>query len=415
METASRNLAYSFESVMAEINETKLKKMDFASTEAVFGKTSSLELWKAYVLFAMMAKPTLVSVAKSLIRFCLTFHLPINKLLELTIFKRFCGGTSLENALYSVDQLWQSRIGSILDLSVEGEESEAGRDATVLQIIEGIKFSAKITPKVPMYAVKPSGVFDVEILQKIQAKQPLTAVEEDSYNRGFARLEAIAVAASDANIPISIDAEQSWIQNPIDEICLHLMRKYNKERPIVGTTLQMYRRDRLAFFADLIEKTIKEGFILAFKVVRGAYMESERERAILMGYESPIYPTKEDTDRAFNQALELSVDNLDQIYFWAATHNEKSTAFLLYLMAQNHIEPDCERIAFAQLKGMSDNISYNLASAGYKVAKYVPYGQVQHVIPYLFRRADENTAVAEQPARELEFIKQEMRRRKSFE
>ncbi|NMC61822.1 MAG: proline dehydrogenase [SAR324 cluster bacterium] len=389
------------------------KNFDPEATEFVFSKLTNTDLRRAYFLFWCMAHPSLNRLGQFLINSSFKFNIPIEWFVEATIFRQFCGGTTLEKTVSVIDSLWSSSIGSILDLSIEGNDTESSRDRTANEIASGIVFSVSIKPKVPMFAVKLTGLFDFNILEKKHARIPLNDIETKQYKLGLQRIETISKAAHDNDIAISIDAEQSWIQDPIDEICLDLMRRYNKTKPIIGTTFQFYRHDRIGYFQNLLETAKKESFVLAFKAVRGAYMESERERAKQLGYLSPIHPNKQSTDEAFNSALEITIKNISHLSFWIATHNQESCLYAIKLMSEKGLKASDPRISFAQLRGMSDNISYNLAHAGYRVAKYLPFGPVKHVLPYLFRRADENTAVSrEQPARELEFIRREMKRRK---
>ena len=387
-------------------------QIDLEAVEPVFASRSDEDLKTLYRLFWLMSRHDLVDLGKRAIRLALRVHIPIEGILEHTIFDHFCGGTMLEATPRAVDALWKSAIGSILDLSVESGDTEEVRDHTAAEVARGIRFAATLAPRVPMFAVKLSGFFDVGVLEKRQQGAPLDTDEAARFSQGLARIEMVARAAAESHIPISVDAEQSWIQKVIDDIALDLMRRFNRGSGIIGTTMQFYRHDRLAYFGTLLETARREGFTLAFKAVRGAYMETERARAAALGIPSPIYSSKHETDQAYDEGIALAIMNLDVTELWVATHNEESCLKALSLMESRSIAPSNPRIGFAQLKGMSDNISYNLAAAGHRVAKYVPYGPVRDVLPYLFRRADENSAVSkEQPARELEFLKREMQRR----
>ena len=386
--------------------------LDLDSTEVVFSRLSNFELRRIYFLFWMMSHPQLVNMGKFVIRRALRHRLPIEWAIESTVFRQFCGGTSLERTAPVIESLWESKIASILDLSVEGAEAEEALEHTAREIVRGIEFAGRTPSKVPMFAVKLTGLFDTDLLDHTKRSSPFSEIARQKFESGLRRIEMIAEAAAANNTSISIDAEQSWLQDTIDDICLDLMRRYNRARAVVGTTFQFYRDDRLSYMEHLLKVAKQEGFILSFKAVRGAYLETERERASLFGCKDLIYPDRESTDKAFNRGVEAALENIDNVVFWIATHNQFSCEYAVSMMREKCLSPSDHRVGFAQLKGMSDNISFNLAHAGYRVAKYLPYGPVRDVLPYLFRRADENRAIATgQPTRELEFLRREMRRR----
>jgi Proline dehydrogenase len=303
-------------------------------------------------------------------------------------------------------------VSTILDYSVEGEQSEEGFNRTVEEIL--LTFDeAKKSPHVPFCVFKVTGMADANVLEKVQSKKELTEQEKKSLERIKERIDKICAKAAAYQIPVLIDAEDSWYQNPIDEIAYTMMQKYNQQKTIVFNTYQMYRADMLNNLKDAFHRAAMHNYFLGVKMVRGAYMEKERERAEKMGYPSPIHPTKEATDDSFNKGLAFCIDNKQRISLLCGSHNEYSNQYLTVLMNKHGMKPNDTRVWFAQLLGMSDNISFNLAKEGYNVAKYVPYGPVESVMPYLLRRAEENTSVAGQSSRELTLIRKELMRRKT--
>jgi proline dehydrogenase len=337
--------------------------------------------------------------------------LPIKGLIKSTVFKQFCGGESMEDCNKTIDQLYGYGVGTILDYSVEGEEKEESFDATVTETLETIT-KAQNNPKIPFCVFKVTGLARFDLLAKVSAKEILTMNEETEWGHVRNRIYQICKMAHLKNVRLFIDAEESWIQPAIDDLANDMMLEFNKQKCIVYNTIQLYRHDRLAFVKDSFDVAIKHNYYLGLKLVRGAYMEKERARASKMGYPSPIQPDKLSTDKDYNNALIFCIDHIDRISVCAGSHNEQSSMLLTELMAQKSLANNDQRIYFSQLFGMSDHISFNLSSAGYNVAKYLPYGPVKAVMPYLFRRAAENTSVKGQAGRELTLISREVARRK---
>jgi len=355
----------------------------------------------------------MVKVGKSLTMFALKAHLPINGMIKRTIFAQFCGGENITECSKTIDQLSKFGIGTILDYSVEGKTSDEDFEATVQEIIDTILTAAKHS-SIPFAVFKITGIAEFSILEKSNNNfEDLNDDERERYQKIVSRVDKICKSAFDNKVPVFIDAEESWIQDTIDRICLDMMKKYNRSESIVFNTLQMYRHDRLSYLNEMIDLAKKGGFHYGIKLVRGAYMEKERERAEQFGYTSPIQPNKESSDRDFNLALETIIENISHVSLCAGTHNEESSLYLTELIEKHGLEKNDKRIYFAQLLGMSDHISYNLSDGGYNVAKYVPYGPVKEVMPYLLRRANENTSVAGQTSRELTLIIREKKRRNS--
>jgi len=393
------------------LTEKKVPEISFDNTEIAFKRLSNRDLKKAYWLFKMISNPTMVKIGKHLTNFALAIHLPIKGIIKKTIFKQFVGGETIEDASRCIDEIKKENIGAILDYSVEGKDAEASFDESMAELLETVKVSAQYE-SVPFCVFKISGIGSFGILKKLNAKKTLTPDEQAASDRIFNRCDKLCKAAHDINTPILIDAEESWIQDAIDDMVEEMMSRYNQKVPIVYQTIQMYRHDRLDYLKRVHQDAIKKKFTLAVKVVRGAYMEKERERAEEKNYRDPIQPDKESTDRDYDLAIDYCVDHLDKIALLAGTHNEDSNMQLVKQMAEKNIAKDDSRIYFAQLLGMSDCISFNLSKAGYNVAKYVPYGPIREVMPYLIRRAQENTSAAEQTGRELSLIIKELKRRK---
>lgn len=387
------------------------KKVNFDNTEIAFRSKSNAELNQAYWLFKIISSNFLTQVGPPITNFLLNVGFPIKGAIKATIFKQFCGGETIHECDATIEQLNLGKVGTILDYSVEGEEEEEVFDFTCEETIRTI-LRADGDPRIPITVFKVTGIGRFALLEKLDAKQTLTADETAEFERVKQRCEKICQTAFDKQVPIMIDAEETWIQDTIDELALAMMTKFNKERLIVYNTYQLYRHDKLADLkADyLIAK--ETGFILGVKMVRGAYMEKERKRALEMGYPSPIQPDKASTDKDYDESLRFCVEHIDQIGMVCGTHNEESSRLLTELMDKNNIPQNHPHAYFAQLLGMSDNLSFNLSDSGYNVAKYVPYGPIKAVMPYLFRRAQENTSVAGQTGRELGLISKEKARRR---
>lgn len=355
---------------------------------------------------------TFVGMGKHLLTFARFLHLPVKFLIKSTIFHQFCGGETMEESNETSELLSKYNVKTILDYSVEGKESEKEFDASSRIISQTVENASK-HHFIPFAVFKMTGMARFALLQKVNDGKELSENEKLEYERVLDRVNAICKKGFELDIPILIDAEESWIQNTIDNIVELMMEKYNKQKAIVFNTVQLYRHDRLEYLKTSVEKARSIGLKYGIKLVRGAYMEKERERALKMNYPSPINKTKEDTDRDFNAAIKHCIDNIDVISVCCGSHNEESCKYLVELMGQHNLEKNDKRIYFAQLLGMSDHISFNLSHEGYNVAKYVPFGPVYDVTPYLIRRTEENTSVAGQVSRELLLIQKERQRRKS--
>jgi proline dehydrogenase len=338
--------------------------------------------------------------------------LPVKSLIKATVFKQFCGGEKKEEYSKVIAELSRASIGAILDYSVEGSKDEAGFEDTKKELLRIIAQSES-NPDIPCTCMKMTAIASFELLEQITANEVLSAEGQREWRMIKKRLDEICEASHKADKPIYIDAEESWIQTAIDRLAEEMMAKYNRDKAIVFTTLQLYRWDRIDYLKQLIEKA-KSGFYrVGIKIVRGAYLEKERERARRLGYDSPINPSKQVTDREYNKALEIFIDNIDVVEICVGTHNEDSCKLMVQYMADSKLANSHPHIYFSQLYGMSDNISFNLAKAGYNVSKYLPFGPVESTLPYLVRRAEENTAIAGQMSKELEIIVRERRRRAS--
>lgn len=392
-------------------NPTLPTSVSFDNTEVAFSYKSDQDLRKAYWVFRSINTPWLTDIGTKLVKFALKIKLPFQGILKQTIFEQFCGGETIADCQPTIAQLARHGVQTILDYSVEGEKSEAGFDEAMQEILRTIEASRQ-SDHLPFSVFKVSGIADVDLLAKVQQQKPLTETEQAAYQRVQARVGRLCQAAAEAGSRILIDGEESWIQDVIDDLADEMMQTYNQERAVVYNTYQMYRHEMLATFKKAFQRAATYGYFLGAKLVRGAYMEKERDRAEELGYPDPIQPSKQATDDDYNKALLYCINNKQRIFVVSGSHNEYSNQYLTLLMEKHSMPPDDPRVYFAQLYGMSDNISFNLAAAGYNVAKYLPYGPVRLVMPYLFRRAEENTSVAGQSSRELRMVQQELRRRK---
>lgn len=386
-------------------------KINFSNTEIAFKNKSDQELKKAYQLFKMMNKSWFVNLGSKLGTLAVKWNLPFSKVIvKNTIFEQFCGGTTLLNSQPTIDKLAQYNVVSLLDYGAEGKTTEEAYNRTMNENIKALEF-ASTNASIPVVTTKITGLARFELLEKISAGEPLSVEEEQEYSIVLKRIDAICASASQNNTSIFIDAEETWIQDAIDSITNLMMSRYNKEKVSVFNTFQMYRPDRLAFLKKSYEEANKQGYLLGAKLVRGAYMEKERARAAEMGYDSPINPTKQATDEQFNQGVRFCVDHYETIALCNATHNLESSALLASLIQDKNLPKDHPHLNFCQLYGMSDNLTFNLAAEGFNVGKYVVYGQVEEVVPYLVRRAQENSSVTGDMSRELELYSEEIKRR----
>jgi|SRR5690606_4494740 len=395
---------------LSAVSESK-QVLSFDNTEIAFKSKTDADLKQAYWLFKLISSNALVKLGSPLANLALRIGLPIKGIIKKTIFHQFCGGQTIEDCEQSINALAEYKVHTILDYSVEGEDTEADFDETCQEILRTIE-RAKHDTNIPFSVFKPTGLGRTELFEKVNNKEELNPSEEQEFERIKQRIDRICKSCYDTNLLVLIDAEFSWTQDVFDDIAREMMQKYNRERAIVYNTYQLYRHDKLASLKADYYFAETAGFYLGAKLVRGAYMEIERERAEEKGYPSPIQPDKAASDRDFNEAITFCLDHLDRIAFMAGTHNEESSKFLAQEMNKRAIQHSHSSIYFAQLLGMSDHLSFNLSEAGYNVAKYMPYGPIVSVMPYLIRRAQENTSVAGQTSRELSLITREIKRRK---
>lgn len=387
-------------------------KLNFQDTKTAFADKTDSELREKYRIFKLMNSPILNEIGTKSAQIALSLGLPVEWLIKSTIFEQFCGGENIEECQPTIEKLGASKIGTILDYSVEGKSDEADFERTKDETILNLK-RAKNDDKIPFAVFKVTGIAPLGTLEKISSKTELKESNKVKWENARRRVQEICEFAHSIEQPIFIDAEESWIQDAIDLLATEMMEKYNREKPIVFNTIQLYRHDRLDFLKKSHEAAKKDGYIYAVKLVRGAYMEKERERAKEMGYPSPIHPDKAATDRDFNLAVDYCLENVEEIAFVAGTHNEESVQKLVQKMKEKGVSENHPHVFFSQLYGMSDNLSYILAQQNYNVSKYVPYGPVRDTVPYLIRRAEENTSVKGQVSRELDLIARELKRRKN--
>ena len=386
-------------------------EIDFQDTATAFSDKSNSALKERYRLFKMMSSPFLVSLGTRATSFALSIGLPIGGIIKGTVFEVFCGGETIEECDRTIKKLAESNIGTILDYSVEGRCEEEDFERTKDEILSTIR-RAKDDPSIPFSVFKVTGIAPLGTLEKVSAGVDLPEKSQLKWNRIQGRVQEICDYAASLDQPIFIDAEETWIQNAIDRLTVAMMEKHNKEKPLVYTTIQFYRTDALELLRSQHQEARDKGYFYGIKLVRGAYMEKERDRAEEKGYPSPIQPDKASTDHDYDLGLKYCLENVDTLAFVAATHNEESTRFLANSMETSKVPKNHPNVYFSQLLGMSDNLSYVLSNEGYNVSKYVPYGPVRDSVPYLIRRAQENTAVMGQVSRELVLIKRELERRK---
>lgn len=401
-------------------------KISFDNTEFAFAYKNDRELRRAKFLFSTMGVGALVKLGTKLTPFLLKIGLPLKGIIRNTIFKQFVGGETLEETTKVEDKLEQFGVKVILDYGVEGKEGEENFDHAADEFIKVIKYAAT-QPNMPFMSIKLTGFARFGLLEKLDSAANATYgvpgrinagvlndAEKNEWQRVEKRLIKICEVASASNIGVLVDAEETWIQDPVDALTMQMMERYNKQKAVVYNTIQLYRHDRLQFLKHSFAESQKKNFIPGFKIVRGAYMEKERKRAEVMSYPSPIQPNKEATDKDYNTALEFGIQHLDKLFLIVASHNEYSNLYATQLLQQHNFPLNHNHIHFSQLYGMSDNITFNLAKAGCSVSKYLPFGPIKDVIPYLMRRAQENSSVSGQTGRELSLIKKELKRRKSL-
>lgn len=383
----------------------------FEDTATAFALKTDSELERAYFLFKLIANEPLVKIGTAVTNFAIKAHLPVEKLIRASVFDHFCGGVNEEECLVVADKMFEKGVSTILDYSVEGQEVENQLDSCYEKALKTLDF-VKEYAAIPFIVFKPTGFGRFKLYQKITEGHSLNKDEQEEWQRVVNRYDKVCKKAHDLEVSILIDGEESWMQGAADELAEAMMRKYNKKKAIVFNTLQTYRWDRLDYLKRLHKDALENNYFIGMKVVRGAYMEKENDRAGEKGYPSPICESKKATDENFDNVVAFMVENLDTMSLFAGTHNEISSYRLMELMEASNIEHNDPRIWFGQLYGMSDHISFNLAKEGYNVAKYLPFGPVKDVMPYLIRRAEENTSVAGQTSRELTLLKKERKRRK---
>ena len=385
--------------------------VDFQNTKIAFSNKSDKELKKMAWLFKMMNNNFIVNFGSKLALIGVKLRLPfVESIVKNTVFQQFCGGQNLMDCQDTIDKLYRYDTLTILDYGAEGKSTEEELNEVAEEIMRAIELAAS-NDSVPVVSCKVTGLADNDLLEKVQTDEPLTNGEKREYEMLKERLHNICERGEELGVAVFIDAEESWMQDTIDNLVYELMEQYNKEKCIVYNTYQLYRHDRLEIIKRDHQDALKKGYILGAKLVRGAYMEKERERAQEMGYLDPIQPDREATDRDFNAAVKYCIDNYEEIASCCSSHNEYSNQYQAELIAQKGLDRSHSHLNFSQLLGMSDHITFNLADAGFNVAKYVPYGPIREVIPYLVRRAEENSSVTGEITRELSFVTKDIKRR----
>jgi len=382
----------------------------FKDTKSAFALKTDTELERAYFLFKLIQSEPMVKIGTAVTNFALKANLPVKKLIRATVFDHFCGGVTEQDCNETINKMYDLGVSSVLDYSVEGKETEEQFDYAMNKTLESIEF-AKDNQAIPFVVFKPTGVGRLELYRKITEKEPLSAEEKSEWIKVVDRYYSICEKAKTFDVPVLIDAEESWMQDAADNLAEEIMEKYNQDKALIFSTLQMYRHDRMDYLKSLHSRALKKGYHVGMKIVRGAYMEKERERAADKGYLSPICKDKNATDINYDAAIAYMMQNKN-LAIYAGTHNEESIYKLIDSLLEKNMNNNDSRIWFGQLYGMSDHITFNLAKEGYNTSKYVPYGPVKDVMPYLIRRAEENTSVGGQTSRELDLIKKEKARRK---
>lgn len=385
----------------------------FSDTKEAFSLKSNFELNRAFFLFKIIGNTTFVKLSTVLTNFALKFHLPVTPIIKATVFDHFCGGVSEEDCVPVINKMFDKNVHSVLDFSTEGFDSEKEFDDCLRKKISIIEF-AKNKKEIPFAVFKPTCLGSTDLFKKVSKFENLNDSENDSWNRVIQRFDQVCSKAFKENIKILIDAEEVEVQNAIDDLAIKMMRKYNLKTAIVYNTVQMYRKDRLTYLNEMISNQLNDGLIFGLKLVRGAYMEKERNLAVSMNIESPICDTKNETDKNFNSGLDFVFNNFERISFVCASHNEDSILKVMSMMESKNLKSNDSSIWFGQLYGMSDNISFNLASKNFNTFKILPFGSVRNLMPYLIRRAEENTSVQGQTGRELQLILKERKRRASL-
>ena len=410
--TKQQKVLDAVDAALTEVNgKSAYTKIDFADTKTAFAGKSDADLKKAQWLFRMMSRPTLVNLGTSLGMIALKLRLPFTeKIIKETIFSQFVGGRTLLESQTAIEELEKQNVLTILDYGAEAKTTEEDYNKTMNENIRAIEFAAG-NASVPIISTKVTGMARFGLLESVSRNEPFTKATRREYKIVLKRLDSICHTARERGVGVFFDAEETWIQDAIDHFTDVMMRRYNRKKAIVYNTFQMYRKDRLPYLLSSFDRAQKHGYILGAKLVRGAYMEKEAERAEEMDYPNPIHPTKAATDDAYNQAVRFCVENYERLASCNASHNAASAQLQARLIAEKGLPKNHPHLNFCQLYGMSDNLTFNLADAGYNVAKYVPYGSIKEVVPYLIRRANENTSVSGDMTRELSFITEEVKRR----
>ncbi|MPT30314.1 MAG: proline dehydrogenase [Chryseobacterium sp.] len=384
----------------------------FNDTKLAFADKTDAQLKKAYWMFKAIEQPALTNIGVSLLNFTVRNNFPfVDGIVKQTLFEQFCGGETREESMNVVKQMFKRGVGSIFDYSIEGKEEEEVFDAVCKEIKDIVRFSVG-NPAIPFIVFKPTAFGRIDIYEEVGKGKELTTSQKEEWNRVVQRFDEVCKLCFESDKKVMVDAEETWMQDAADQLCEEMMEKYNKEKAIVWNTIQMYRTGRLEYMNAHLERAIEKGYFIGYKIVRGAYMEKERKRAEEQNYPDPIQPNKQATDDNYNAGIDFVMANLDKVSAFFGTHNEKSSELVMDKMKAKGLEHDNPHIYFGQLYGMSDNITYYLADKHYNVAKYLPYGPVKDVVPYLTRRAQENTSVAGQTGRELGLIQKELKRRK---
>lgn len=385
----------------------------FNNTQLAFADKTDAQLKKAFWMFKLIEQPALTKIGTNFLNFAVHNNFPfVGSVVKNTMFEQFCGGETREESMKVVIKMFKRGVGSIFDYSIEGKEDEETFDAVCQEIKDIIRFSVG-NPAIPFIVFKPTAFGRIGLYERVGKNLELTSSQKEEWQRVVTRFDEVCKLCFENDKKVMVDAEETWMQDAADHLVEEMKEKYNKEKPIVWNTIQMYRTGRLEYMQQNLERAKEKGYFIGYKIVRGAYMEKERSRAEVMNYPDPIQPTKAASDQNYNDGIDFVLANLEKVSAFFGTHNETSTELVMDKMKAKGIDNSDRRIYFGQLYGMSDNITFYLADKKYNVAKYLPYGPVKDVVPYLTRRAQENTSVAGQTGRELGLIEKELQRRKN--
>lgn len=381
-------------------------------SDSAFSHYSISQLRRTKVLFKILQNPLVSWFSGFVPHIPILLRLPfVKSLIKHYIFSHFCGGEDWKEVHQSALKLQKQNILSSLDYSVECKQTEQDYETTK-KVLLNVLEEAKNLSHIPFCVLKITGLGRFALLEKIHNGQTLSDNEKAEWQRVQSRFDSICEKAVDCNTKLLVDAEESWIQKPIDNIVKRAMKRHNQNEPMIYNTYQLYLKAKYEQLKTDWEKAKEKGYILGSKLVRGAYMEKETKRAVKMHLPNPIQPSKAKCDQDFNDSLKFCLKHIDDFGIYIGTHNIESTQKARQLMQEYGIAKSDERVFFSQLLGMREILSYELAQQDYLVSKYTPFGKIAEVIPYLLRRIQENSSVKDQLNDEIKVITRELENQK---